>query len=90
MLDFEGHLNRCDVYAHVEAPGMNMVDETMRDEGDLQGFEVQGSRCGLEVVGGAGFFFTGFALDARASKGETNSNIDLRGDGGRGWETGSG
>ena len=47
MLDFEGHLNRCDVYTHVKAPGMNMVDETMGDEGDLQGFRVQGSRCGF-------------------------------------------
>ena len=57
---------------------------------DARDAEVQESSWGLEEVGGAGFFFTGFALDARASKGEMNSNMDLRGDGGAGWETGSG
>lgn len=52
---------------------------------------VQLSSLGLEEVPGAGFFFT--PLETRASKGEMNSNMDLRGDGGAcwgEWEAGAG
>lgn len=57
--------------------------------------EVQESSA-LDVFAGgagAGFFFTMLALEARASNGEMNSNMDLRGDGGAccwGWDTGMG
>lgn len=58
--------------------------------------DVQESSLPLEalaVAAGTGFFFTVPGLEARASKGEMNSNMDLRGDGGAccgGWETGMG
>lgn len=47
--------------------------------------EVQESLLALEELGGAGFFLTVAELEARASKGETKSNmVDLRGNGGAG------
>lgn len=44
---------------------------------------VHASSLVLDVpAGGTGFFLTVFELEARTSKGEMKSNMDLRGDGG--------